>query len=202
MNYLTIKSCDMINGTGCRVSLWVSGCECHCPMCYSPHTWHPKCGKLFDQEAEDYFFECLSSPFIKGATYTGGHPLAPYNIDEVTRLMKKQKEILPNKDIWCWTGLLYEDIKDLECMQYIDILVDGRFVVAKFNSKLKWRGSENQRIIDVKASREQGEIVLHPDNNIIGEYHPEDAWSPLEDMTPQEIKEKYIDNICEDEGEL
>ena len=115
--------------------------------------------------------------------------------------MKKQKEILPSKDIWCWTGLLYEDIKDLECMQYIDVLVDGRFVVAKFNSKLKWRGSENQRIIDVKASREQGEIVLHPDNNIIGEYHPEDAWSPLEGMTPQEIKEKYIDNVC-NEGEL
>ena len=106
------------------------------------------------------------------------------------------------KTVWCYSGYYYDEVKDLEIMEYIDVLIDGRFILKQFNSKLKWRGSANQRVIDIQATRQQGSIVLHPDSNTVDEYHPEEAYDPCKDMTPQEIKEKYIDNICEDEGEL
>ena len=191
----------MVNGFGCRVSLWVSGCDCYCKACHNPETWNRHSGKPFDKQAEQYFFDSLENDYIDGATYTGGHPLAPYNVEEILRLMKKQKELYPNKTIWLYSGYTYDYIEKhyFEVLQYIDVLIDGRFILSQFNPNLKWRGSANQRVIDVQASREQGIVVLHPDNNFVDKYQPELAFYPCEGMTDEEIKEKYIDNVC-DEG--
>ena len=96
---------------------------------------------------------------------------------------------------------IYDKVKDLEIMKYIDVLIDGRFILKQFNPNLKWRGSANQRVIDVQETRKQGRIVLHPDSNVVTEFFPEQAFDPCKDMTPKEIKEKYIDNVC-NEGQL
>ena len=201
MNYMKIDNCDLVNGIGCRVSLWVSGCGHHCPSCHNPETWNPKNGKPFTQEAEDYFFKCLDSDYIDGATYTGGDPLMSYNILEIKRLMKKQKELYPNKTIWCWSGYTYEYllIHNKEVLQYIDVLIDGRFEIDKFNPNLKWRGSANQRVIDVQSSLATDSLVLHADNNTVDKFYPEKAFDPCEGMTAEEIKEKYTLNVCDEE---
>ena len=150
MNYHNITKDDMLNGDGLRVVLWVSGCNHHCFNCQNPQTWDENSGIPFDDNAEKELFEALDKPYISGITFSGGDPLYPNNRNEITRLAKRIKTELPNKTIWLYTGYKHEEVKDLEIMQYIDILVDGEFIQELADPKLHWRGSSNQRVIDVK----------------------------------------------------
>ena len=199
MNYHKIDTCNMVNGRGIRTVIWVSGCDHHCKACFNCSTWHKNGGKLFDDLAYEEFLNGVRDEFCDGCTLTGGDPLMPYNREVTTQLAKDVKAL--GKTVWCYTGYNYEEVKDLEIMEYVDVLIDGRFILKLFNPNLKWRGSANQRLIDVPKTRETGEIVLHPDNNMVDEFFPEQAFDPCKDMTPQEIKEKYIDNPC-NEGDF
>lgn len=167
MNYLTIDKDNMLNGTGLRTVLWVSGCPHHCKGCHNEKTsWDPCAGVLYDDKAEKELFENLEQEHIEGISFLGGEPLAEYNVDTVTRIAKKVRETLPNKTIWCYTGSVWDKVKDLEIMQYVDVLVDGPFVESLKNDKAKWRGSTNQRVILVQETLKSGEIVLHEDNQL------------------------------------
>ena len=150
MNYHNIKHDDMLNGDGIRVTLFVSGCNHHCKGCHNPQTWDFNSGILFDEDAKEEIFEELSKDYISGLTLSGGDPLAPQNRDEILKLCKEIKEKFPNKNIWCYTGYLYEQVKDLPIMNYIDILVDGPFMVDLLDVDFPFRGSTNQRIINLK----------------------------------------------------
>jgi anaerobic ribonucleoside-triphosphate reductase activating protein len=161
LNYIKITPIDVANGVGCRVVLWTAGCEHHCKECHNPNTWNPNAGMLFDRNAEDKLFEVLSKPFISGLTLSGGDPLHPNNIDEITSLCKKIKEKLPQKTIWCYTGSVYEDIKDIELMKYLDVLVDGEFQIDNKDITLLFRGSSNQRLIDVPKTIKCNSVVLY-----------------------------------------
>lgn len=163
MRYHNITHDDMLNGEGLRTVLWVSGCEHHCPNCQNPITWDINGGIPFDEAAERELFECLSPGYISGLTFSGGDPLHPDNRAEVTRLAKKVKSKFKDKDIWLYTGYLWEQISNLEVVNYIDVLVDGRFVEELKDNLLHWKGSSNQRIIDVAATLKKGEVVLFKD---------------------------------------
>ena len=161
MNYHNITTEDMLNGDGLRTVLWVAGCNHYCPFCQNPETHDPHSGIIFDNDAYKELIEDLSKPWISGLTLSGGDPLYEGNRETITALVKDIKEQFPKKTIWCYTGFTYEDIKGLEIMEYIDILVDGKYIEALKNVKLYWRGSSNQRVIDVKKSRETNGIFLH-----------------------------------------
>ena len=156
MNYGTIKNLDIANGPGIRVSLFVSGCRNHCKGCFQPETWDFKYGKEFDDEAFYSLIEMLRSEHIAGLSILGGDPFEPENLVTVTNLCKMVKDIFPNKNIWVWTGYTYEDIKDNDIFNYIDVLVDGRFEEEHKDLSLAFRGSSNQRIIDIQKSKECG----------------------------------------------
>ena len=159
MNYHKIEKTSIANGTGIRVVLWVSGCSLHCKGCQNPKTWDLSSGKLFDEDAKKELFEALDKPYIQGITFSGGHPLENENITEVYSLCKEIKDKFPTKDIWLYTGYQFEDINSYLIMQYIDVLVDGRYIDEQRDITLKWRGSQNQRVIDVKETLKQGKIV-------------------------------------------
>lgn len=159
MNYGAIKNLDIANGPGIRVSLFVSGCRNHCKGCFQPETWDFKYGKEFDDDAFYSLIEMLRSEHIAGLSILGGDPFEPENLVTVTNLCKMVKDIFPNKNIWVWTGYLWEDIKDANIFKYIDVLVDGRFEEKLKDLSLAFRGSSNQRIIDVKKSKECGYAV-------------------------------------------
>lgn len=161
MRYHNITHDDMLNGEGLRTVLWVSGCEHHCTNCHNPVTWDINSGLLFDEDAERELFECLSPGYISGVTFSGGDPLHMANRAEITELAKKIKEKFPDKNIWLYTGYLWEQISNLEIINYIDVLVDGKFVEELKDKQLHWRGSSNQRIIDVPATVKKGEVVLY-----------------------------------------
>lgn len=161
MNYHDITKEDMLNGDGIRVVLWVSGCEHHCKNCQNPITWDKNCGLPFDKEAEKELFEALDKPYVEGITFSGGDPLMPYNRGDVFRLIKKCKELLPQKTIWLYTGFCWEEIKNLECIELIDVIAEGKFVETLKDNNLKWVGSSNQRVIDVKKSLEKNSVILH-----------------------------------------
>jgi anaerobic ribonucleoside-triphosphate reductase activating protein len=161
MNYIKISPIDVANGPGCRVVLWVSGCSHHCKECHNPETWNPNAGQVFDEEAKDELFRYLSKHYITGITLSGGDPLYNDNIDTITELCKEIKEKYPEKDIWCYSGYTFEEIKDLEILQYIDVLVDGKFEIEKKNIQLLFRGSENQRLICVPETLKFEEIVFY-----------------------------------------
>ena len=161
MNYHNITTDDMRNGDGLRTVLWVAGCSHHCPFCQNPETHDPCSGIPFDNAAYKELIEDLSNSYISGLTLSGGDPLYEGNRETITALVKDIKEQFPNKTIWCYTGFSYEDIKDLEIMKYVDVLVDGRFIEALKDVKLWWRGSSNQRVIDVQRTRETCNICLH-----------------------------------------
>lgn len=197
-NYLNLDTCNLANGVGCRVVIWLSGC-CHfCDKCFSPHTWNPKGGQLVDEQVYQEVSNALQESCIDGITLLGGEPLAIYNIETSLRLAKIAKSL--GKTVWCYSGFTYEDCKDLEIMEYIDVLIDGRFDFKKFNPNLKWRGSANQRIIDVPATRELSEvdvtgkpiIILHKDNNVVDEYFPDKVEDPCAGMSKEEIRNKYL----------
>ena len=166
MNYHNITKDDMLNGDGLRVVLWVAGCNHQCEECQNPITWDITGGLLFDEAAEQELFEALDKPYISGITFSGGDPLHPFNRSEVFRLMKKVKELHPNKTIWVYSGFLWDDFAKFQEMKYVDVFVDGRFVKSLKDDKLQWVGSSNQRIIDVQETLATGHVVLHLDNNI------------------------------------
>lgn len=152
MRYADITTCDIANGQALGVVLWCQGCSVGCVGCQNKCTHAITEGKEFTRLEEDLIISELKRPQIHRLTLSGGHPLEPYNIEACTELCKRVKQEVPNIQIWCYTGWLWEDVKDLEIMQYIDILVDGPYVESLRDISLPWRGSSNQRIIDVKAS--------------------------------------------------
>lgn len=160
MNYIRIDKVNSANGPGVRTVLWVAGCNHHCNGCHNPETWSPLAGKKFDDAAMEELMSSLSQPFIEGLTFSGGDPLYPDNREEVLSISKAIKETLPKKTIWLWTGYLWEEIKDLEILKYIDVLVDGPFVLAKKDMRLPYAGSQNQRVIDVQKSLADNNIRL------------------------------------------
>lgn len=155
MYYHNITTDDMLNGDGLRVVLWVSGCNHHCKGCQNPQTHNPKSGIKFDNKAIIEIIKELNKPHIKGITFSGGDPLYPENRRQITRLSQIIRGIYEDtKDIWLYTGYKYEEVQNLEIMQYIDVLIDGEFKEALADFNCEWRGSTNQRIIRLKEMRE------------------------------------------------
>lgn len=173
MNYATIKSRDIANGPGVRVSLFVSGCTHHCKGCFNAVAWDFDYGQPFTQETIDSILEMLQPAYVKGITLLGGEPFEPENQPVLVSLLRQIKEKYPEKSIWSFSGYLFD--RDIlpgklgdpaitrEFVSYLDVLVDGRFVEEKKDLTLRFRGSSNQRIIDVPASLAKGEIVLWED---------------------------------------
>ncbi len=161
MRYHDITKDDMKNGDGLRVVLWLSGCEHACQGCHNPVTWDPDDGLIFDDKAKAEVFELLSRDYISGITLSGGDPLFPGNRAEVLELLKEIREKFPLKTVWCYTGYTYEDIEALEHLDYIDVLVDGKYIEILKDNQYHWAGSINQRIIDVKRSKKEGRIVFY-----------------------------------------
>lgn len=161
MRYHNITKDDMLNGDGLRTVLWVAGCTHACRGCHNPITWDICGGIEFDDSAERELFESINKPYISGVTFSGGDPLHPENRAEIARLIKKIKQKFPQKTIWLYTGFLWEEIKDLDGIDLIDVLVDGEFVEELKDEKLFWKGSSNQRVIDVRQTLKTGNVVLH-----------------------------------------
>lgn len=164
MRYHNITKDDMLNGDGLRVVLWVAGCSHCCKDCHNPITWDPDGGVLFDDKARQEIFDQLEKSYISGITFSGGDPLHAANRLNVRELMEEIRERYPDKTIWLYTGDKWEDIRHYSLLKYVDVLVDGEFVSDLKNTKLRWRGSANQRVIDVQASLRQEDStvpVLH-----------------------------------------
>ena len=170
MNYATIKNCDIANGPGVRVSLFVSGCTHRCPGCFNEVAWDFAYGQPFTQQTINSILAMLRPSYIRGLTLLGGEPFEPENQGAIVELLRQVKQEMPEKSIWAFSGYLFD--KDIlsgrlgdtrEYLSYLDVLVDGPFVEAKKNLSLRFRGSENQRLIDVPASVKAGEIVLWDD---------------------------------------
>lgn len=170
MNYADIKQYDVANGLGIRVSLFVSGCTHHCKNCFNKETWDFQYGNPFTEEEIQKILDYLKPSYVSGLSLLGGEPFEPENQEGLLPLVRQVKEVYPEKDIWCYTGYLFdEDIcgkmleqvpETRELLSYIDIIVDGPFVEERKNLKIRFRGSDNQRIIDVKKTREAGKIIL------------------------------------------
>ena len=170
MNYATIKNCDIANGPGVRVSLFVSGCTHRCPGCFNAIAWDFDYGTPFTEETVEQILSMLRPNHIKGLTLLGGEPFEPQNQGAIVELLRRVKQELPEKSIWAFSGYLFDqDIisgrlgDTSEYLSYLDVLVDGPFVEAKKNLSLRFRGSENQRLIDVQKSLAAGEVILWQD---------------------------------------
>ena len=175
MNYEKIDKCSVSNGAGARTVLWVSGCDIHCRNCQNPQTWDFNSGIPFTDDTMQEILYDLSKPYIKGLTLSGGHPLDPHNLPEVYKIVKRVKMVFPNKDIWLYTGYTWEQIieKDklyedhevnspspLDVVKLCDVLVDGAYVDELRDISLPFRGSSNQRIIDVQKSLAENKVIL------------------------------------------
>ena len=164
MNYEKVDKCSVSNGAGVRTVLWVSGCDVHCHNCHNPQTWDFNSGIPFTDDSMQEILYDLSKPYIKGLTLSGGHPLDPHNAPKVLEIVKRVKMVFPNKDIWIYTGYVWEDIiKDntlKEILECTDVLVDGAYVDELRDISLAFRGSSNQRIIDVKKTLDSNEVIL------------------------------------------
>lgn len=149
MNYLAITKDDMLNGEGLRVVLWVAGCSHHCKGCQNAYSWNKNAGVPFDMSAKIEIFEQLSKPYISGITLSGGDPLYLANRYEITKLLRQIKEKFPKKTVWLYTGYNYTEVQHLPLMQYVDVVVDGKFIeeLKDNTDKCQWRGSTNQRVI-------------------------------------------------------
>jgi anaerobic ribonucleoside-triphosphate reductase activating protein len=161
MQYHNITKDDMLNGDGLRVVLWVAGCSHQCAECQNPVTWDPNGGLLFDESAKKEIFEQLDKDYVSGVTYSGGDPLFLANREEITKLAQEIKEKYPNKTQMLYTGYEWESVKELPVMKCLDVVVDGRYEACKRDPKLHWRGSSNQRVIDVAKSLKRRSVVLH-----------------------------------------
>ena len=151
----------MLNGDGLRVVLWVAGCTHGCKECQNPVTWDPNGGLLFDERAKEELFEQLEKSYISGITYSGGDPLYVGNREAITALAKEIHEKFPEKTQWLYTGYEWSQIQNEAIIPYLDVVVDGRFEVEQKDTKLHWKGSANQKVIDVQDSLKTGKIVLH-----------------------------------------
>lgn len=176
MRYAAIRSLDVTNGEGTGVSLFVQGCPFHCYQCFNPETWSFDGGKEWTDETEERFIELAGRNYIKRISFLGGSPLCDMNVKEVSQIIKRMKRCYQNKMIWVYTGMTWEEINlpidnkeatliRKELLNYIDILVEGRFEYDKRDFALKFRGSSNQRIINVPKSLETGHIVLYYEDN-------------------------------------
>lgn len=171
MYYSDIHLCDIANGTGCRTSLFVSGCTHHCKGCFNQTTWTFTYGTLFTEETEDSLIESSRPDYIAGLSILGGEPMEINNQSALLPFIRKLKRALPNKTIWVYSGYTYEeltDITNIQChtpdtqqiLELIDVLVDGEFVLEQKDITLKFRGSSNQRLIDVPATLQSNEVTL------------------------------------------
>ncbi len=173
MYYGEIKDCDIANGEGVRVSLFVSGCTNHCEHCFQPQTWAFDYGQPFTEETEDRLLSLLSPSYVNGLTLLGGEPFEPENQRALLPFLRRARTAYPEKTIWAYSGFTYEELltegSSPRCeatdgmLSLLDVLVDGRFVEARKDISLRFRGSSNQRLIDLNATRQAGEIVLLPD---------------------------------------
>ena len=175
MRYHNITKDDMLNGEGLRTVLWVAGCSHHCPQCHNPvagcthkckgcHnpvTWDIEGGIPFDDAAKEELFEELKKDYVSGVTFSGGDPLHLENREEIGALAKEIREKFPDKTIWLYTGYEWEEICHLPFLSNIDVIVDGKFKIEEKDNNLHWKGSANQRVIDVKASLRAGEVRLY-----------------------------------------
>lgn len=175
MNYHKIEKTSIANGEGIRVVLWVSGCSLYCRGCQNPQTWDYYGGKPFDDNAKQELFEALSKPYIQGITLSGGHPLEDENVETIYLLIKEIKEKFPTKDIWLYTGYTLEQIFPTivtddfnpsrvykqEVIEMCDVVVDGRYIEELKDITLKWRGSGNQRVIDIQKSLKENKVILY-----------------------------------------
>lgn len=173
MNCMQIDKASISNGTGVRVVLWCAGCTCQCPGCFNPETWDFNAGKCFDKDAKEYLFEQLGKPYIKGITFSGGHPLEYQNLPDVYNLIKEIKTKFPDKDVWLYTGYTLS-INDFDTsvdigwdnglllnfiLAMCDVVVDGPYIEEQRDPTLAFRGSKNQRLISVKETLKQGKII-------------------------------------------
>lgn len=165
MNYSGIKYTDMLNGKGIRVSLFVSGCSHKCKGCFNKVTWDPEYGKPFTEKEENEIFEYFKKygKTLAGLSLLGGDPTYHKNIEPLTKFVKRFRELFPEKDIWLWTGFTWDQImidkKKLELISLCDVIIDGKFSIEEKDLNLKWKGSHNQRVIDVKRTLETGEVI-------------------------------------------
>ena len=164
MRYHNITKDDILNGDGLRVVLWTAGCTHACKGCQNPLTWDPNGGLDFDELSKKEIFEQLELSYVDGITLSGGDPLHPNNITVITALVKEIRLKYPNKTIWLYTGNLWREIKEQELVRYVDVIVDGRFEEDKMDNSLRWKGSYNQQVIDVKESLRIGKVVLHSED--------------------------------------
>lgn len=162
MRYHNITKDDMLNGDGLRVVLWVAGCSHCCKECQNPMTWDPDGGLLFDDKAKAEIFAELDKDYISGITLSGGDPLHSANRMDIRNLVTEIKENYPDKTVWMYTGDVWENIKHYPVMKYVDVLVDGEFEIAKRDAKLRWKGSSNQRVIDVQKSLTENACLGEP----------------------------------------
>jgi anaerobic ribonucleoside-triphosphate reductase activating protein len=169
MNYGAIKYCDIANGIGIRTVLFVSGCTHHCKGCFQPETWDFAYGQPYTEDTERAILDSLSPSYIHGLTLLGGEPMEPDNQRALLPLLRRLKAEQPTKTVWCYSGYTYDELTGIsrarcevtdEVLSLIDVLVDGEFVLEKKNISLRFRGSENQRIIDLPRTREEGSVVL------------------------------------------
>lgn len=161
MKYHNITKDDMLNGDGLRVVLWVSGCEHHCHGCQNPVTWNPDDGlEMTDEELHEIVTE-LSKEHVSGITFSGGDPLHPSNRLIIGNMCQYLKSLFPTKTIWVYTGYDWEEVNNESFMEFIDVLVDGKFIKELADKNLKWKGSSNQRVIDVQRSLKEGKVILH-----------------------------------------
>lgn len=172
MYYSVIKNCDIANGPGVRVVLFVSGCRHHCPGCFQPQTWDFSYGQPFTQDTVDELLRLLQPDYIAGLTLLGGEPMEPENQPALLDLVRQVKQAYPEKNIWCFSGYLYDDLAagkigdgavTRALLGLVDVLVDGEFILARKKLQLRFRGSENQRLIDLRKTEQAGHVVLWTD---------------------------------------
>lgn len=164
MNYMKIKRSDIANGAGVRVSLFVSGCTHHCKGCFNPDTWDFNAGKVFDAETESTLLSLLSRSYIAGLTLLGGEPMEEQNRAVLLPFLRRLRGMHPEKSIWCYSGYTFEELIDAgasDILELIDVLVDGEFILEKKDIRLPFRGSSNQRLLDVPESLRQKCAVLY-----------------------------------------
>ncbi len=163
MRYAKIRKMDISNGPGIRISVFMQGCEFKCDGCFNKETWSFDGGKIFDEDTINRILDLCSLEHIRGLSILGGEALHPKNIEGSTILCRRFKELYPKKDLWVWTGFMYEGIKNSDIFNYIDVLVDGQYKKNLYSPSLKYKGSSNQRVIDIKKTRKKGSIVLYKD---------------------------------------
>ncbi len=164
MRYNKIRKMDISNGPGVRVSIFTQGCAFNCKNCFNPETHDFKGGKEFTEDTENTLLGLCDHDYVEGLSILGGEPLHPNNIEGTTKMVKDFKAKYPDKNVWMWTGYTFDkDLKDKEILKYVDVLVDGQYQDELANPTLSWKGSSNQRVIDVQNSLKKNEVVLYED---------------------------------------